>query len=150
MLGSPEVQSLAYYFLQLYINSLPTFLGDCGFLFAKNVKMVFPRSNQATFSTLILPPGRGRGNGAYQTTPTNFHDSLLGIPPFSVFLRGRHEPPNAPGHRRPRPMGSLRHDLQRVSRLQRGCECSKTIAFRGPNIHLRNIQNNVYPALQCV
>ncbi len=49
----------------LYINDLPAALGDSAFLFADDVKMVFRDPNQATFSTHFLPPGPGRGNGAY-------------------------------------------------------------------------------------
>ncbi len=45
------------------------------------------------------------------------------------FLRGRHQPQSTPSNRRPRPGGSPRHDLHRVSPLQRGCEYSKAIVF---------------------
>ncbi len=55
---------------------------------------------------------------------------------LSAFLRGRHRPPNSPGHRRPRPRGSPRHDLRRVRPLQRGCEYSKAFAVHGPKILL--------------
>ncbi len=55
---------------------------------------------------------------------------------FSVVLRGRHRPPNSPGHRRPRPRGSPRHDLHRVSPLQRCSEYSKAFAVHGPKILL--------------
>ncbi len=39
--------------------------------------------NQAACSPLFLPPGPGRGNGTYESTPTSVHASLLGTaPPF--------------------------------------------------------------------
>ncbi len=50
-----------------------------------------------------------------------------------------------PGNRRPKPGGSPRHDLQRVSPLQRGCEYSKAIDFHGPKILLRTIQTASIP-----
>ncbi len=48
---------------------------------------------------------------------------------FSVFLHGRHRPPNSPGHRHPRPLGFPRHDIHHVNPLQRGCKYSKAILF---------------------
>ncbi len=55
---------------------------------------------------------------------------------FSVDLRSRHRPPNYPGHRRPGPRGSPRHDLHRVSPLHRCSEYSKAFAVHGPKILL--------------
>ncbi len=69
---------------------------------------------------------------------------------FSVFIRGRHRPPNSPGHRRSRPRGSPRHDFHRVSPLHRGCEYSKAFDVLGPKILLWTIKDSVYPTLLCL
>ncbi len=50
----------------------------------------------------------------------------------------------------PRPRSSHRHDLHRVSPLQRDCEYSKAFAALGSKILLWTIQNSVYPALLCL
>ncbi len=102
--------------------------------------------NQAAFPPFFLPSGPGRWNGTYQSTPINVRaTTLVASLPFSVFLGGRHRPPNSSGHRCPRPGGSSPHDLHRVSPLQRGFEYSKAIALHGRTILLWTVPNNVFP-----
>ncbi len=136
-MASPKVQPLAFYFL-LYINDLPTALGDSAFLFADDVKMVFPRSQSShLLSSLFFRLGLG-GEMAPTNQPQQMFMSHRWEPPstFSAVLRGRHRPPNSPGPRRRRPRGSPRHDLHRASPLHRGCKYSKAFAVHGPKILL--------------
>ncbi len=61
---------------------------------------------------LGLGPSRFRLGLGREMGPTNQPQQMCmphrREPPstFSVILRGRHQPPNSPGHRRPRPRGS--------------------------------------------
>ncbi len=83
--GVPKGSAICPFIFLLYIHDPPTALGDSAFLLANDVKWCSRDPNQAAFFPLFLSPGPGRGNGTYQSTPTNVHVSPLG--PSLPFLR---------------------------------------------------------------
>ncbi len=54
-MASPKVQLLAHFFFLLYINDLPAALGDSAFLFADDVKIVYPRSQSSRLLSSLSP-----------------------------------------------------------------------------------------------
>ncbi len=82
---------------------------------------------------------------------TNVHASLSWTSLPDLRLSPRQTPTNQfPRSLTSETWGFPRHDLRRVSPLPKGCQYSKAIAFHGPNILLRTIQNSAYPAVLCL
>ncbi len=146
--GVPQGSVIGPLLFQLYINDVPAALRDSAFLFADDVKIVFPRSQSSRLLSSLSSACPGRGNGNYQSTLTNVHASLFGTS-LRFLHRSPRQTPTTTFLRSPtsETWGSPRHDLHRVSPLQRGYEYSKATVFHRPKILLWTIQNSVYPAL---
>ncbi len=67
--------------LFLYINDLPTALGDSAFLFADDVKMVFPRSQSSNLLSSLSSAWTWTGKWHLPTNPNKCSCFTVGNPP---------------------------------------------------------------------
>ncbi len=70
--GVPKVSVIGPLLFLLYINDLPVAPGDSAFIFADDVKMLYPRSQSSRLLSSLSSAW------TYQSTPTNVHASPSG------------------------------------------------------------------------
>ncbi len=76
--GVPQGSVIGPLLFLLYINDLSAAIGDSAFLFADDVKMVYPRSQSSRLLSSLSSAWAWTEKGTYQSTPTNVHASPSG------------------------------------------------------------------------